>query len=138
MATLAELRTRINAWLADRWPLVINRQNAYYALNGRYWQGLISHDLIPAHTSIANGDSAANLLYSKPSDQLEDWIDVLPEIEGINIPCALVFDVYCSPQGGHGWQVTLYAFYDGTLYWRREAVGPEKALRDQNWSIWNG
>lgn len=133
MATLAQLRTRVDAWLADKWPTVVARQQNYFANRGQYWQGLRTHTLYPAHTNGADGDAVPDRLDAGPSDQFSTWRNVFPEWDGLPIPCALQIDTYDGPQG-KGWVATIFVRYNGVLYSRSQNVGPESG-RTQPWQV---
>lgn len=131
MATLAQLRTRVNTFLSNHWPTFVARQENYFQNRGRYWQGLLTHTIVPNHTNAAEGDSIADRLRINPTDQFEDWIAAFPEWDGVSIPAALKCDVYDGPRG-KGYCVTLYIYYNGTLYSRAQNVGPESE-RTYDW-----
>lgn len=133
MATLAQLRTRVDDWLAARWPTVLARQDAFFTNRGRYWQGLITHTVIPAHTTAVDADVVADRLAMHPTDQAQSWLDVLAELSGIVFPAALVMDVYDGPQG-KGYVATIFVRHNGTLYSRSQNVGPE-SFRTQAWAV---
>jgi hypothetical protein len=133
MATLAQVRTRVNAWLADRWPIVVARQENYRANRGRYWQGLLSHSIVPAHTNGADGDAVADRLTQNPSDQFDTWKNVFPEWDGAPLPAAIRCDTYSGPLGD-GYCVTIFIRFNGTLYSRSQNVGPE-SHRTHDWMI---
>lgn len=135
MATLTQLRTRVDAWLADKWPTMVARQENYRTNRGMYWQGLITHTVVPSHTNAADGDSIADQLSVHPHDQFADWISVFPEWDGLPIPCALEVSVYEGPTGV-GWWATLYVRYNGILYARSQNVGPQSNLT-QPWHVVN-
>ena len=122
MPTLNQARTRANDWLTARWPALVNRQEAFFLAHGRYWQGLITHLVPPNHTSDSYGDSIADRLAIKPSDEAENWIDAFPALEGVNFPAALQIDVYEAPEG-HGWVATIWVRFNGTIYSRSQNVG---------------
>jgi hypothetical protein len=124
MATLAQVRTRVDNWLEARWPTVQSRQEAYYAVHSKYWQGLRCMAAEPNHTTAQFNDAVSDLLNGKPTDQAETWLDFLAEISGVAIPAVFVMDTYQSP-GGHGYVAHVYAAHNGTLYHRAQNVGPE-------------
>ena len=132
MATLAQLRIRVDAWLADKWPTVVARQQNYFTNRGHYWQGLKTHTIDPAHTNGSDGDSAPDRLNSNPTDQFENWSNVFPEWDGVPIPCALQVDTYGVAQRNEdgsvtvlqGWVATIWIRYNGVLYSRSQNVGP--------------
>lgn len=131
MATLAEVRARIDDWLAARWAVVVTRQSAYFNGHGRYWQGLRTHTIPPRHTASVSDDISPDRMSVTPTDQLMSWRDVLPEFE-VSIPMALVMDVYESPEG-HGWLATVYVYYGGTLYCRIAGQGPLSPDLHRDW-----
>ena len=131
--TLAQARQKVDDWLADKWPIIAERQNNYFLNRGVYCQGLRTHTIIPAYTSGADGDSVADQLNANPTDQFSNWSNVFPEWEGVAIPCALKCDVYDSPEG-KGWVATVYVRYNGVVYKRSRNVGPE-SFRTKAWAI---
>lgn len=135
MATLAQVKTRVDDWLAARWPTVQARQTAYAAAhNGRYWQGLRCMAVEPNHTTAQFNDAVSDLLGGHPTDQAESWLDFLPEINGgTAIPAVFVMDAYQAPSG-HGYVAHVYARYNGTLYHRTQNVGP-LTERTQAWHV---
>ena len=132
-ATLAQVRTRVDDWLTARWQTVVNRQNNFFEQHGRYWQGLVTHADFPNHTSQDYGDTAADRLGIKPSDEVLTWAEAFPALEGINFPAALRIDNYESPEG-HGWVATIWVMHNGTIYTRAQNIGPE-TWRTHGWRI---
>ena len=135
MATITQLRNRVDAWLADKWPTVVARQQNYYANRGVYWQGLRTHTIVPAHTNAADGDSVADALDAMPDDAYSNWRNVFPEWDGVPIPCAVSIDVYGGPDG-EGWCATIWIRYNGVLYSRSQNVGPD-THRTEAWHVVN-
>jgi hypothetical protein len=135
MATLAQVRTRVDAFLTDKWPTVVARQQNFFINRGRYWQGLLTHTIYPAHTNGADGDSIPDRLNSNPTDQFENWSAVFPEWDGVAIPCALKCDPYDGPYG-KGYFVTILIRYNGVLYSRSQNVGPETRFQ-YGWRVEN-
>lgn len=131
--TLVQLRNRVDVWLTNRWPMVVSRQNAYLTNHGRYWQGLITHTSIPAHESTTSADSTGDKLTLRPTDQTETWLDIFPEWSSESLAAAVVMDVYSGPEG-QGWIATVFVKFNGTIYKRTKATGPE-TWRDSVWSI---
>lgn len=134
MATLAQVRDRVDDWLTARWPTVQARQTAYAAAhNGRYWQGLRCMVAEPNHTTAQFNDATPDRMSSKPTDQAESWMDFLSEINGVAIPAVFIMDAYQAP-AGHGYVAHVYARHNGTLYHRAQNVGPE-TFRTQAWHV---
>ena len=125
MLTLKEVRDKANEILAPIWRAIQDRQAAYYAAHGCYWQGFITHSAIPAD----GVDVAPDRLLLHPTDQRETWVDVGLELP--NIPFAIKVDVYKGPNiteefpTGEGYSATVYVRYQGTLYSRTAQHGPE-------------
>jgi hypothetical protein len=133
MPTLNQVRTKVDAWLADKWPTVVARQQNYFANRGQYWQGLRTHSAVPAFTNSQDGDAAADQLNAQPTDAFSNWSNVFPEWDGLPIPCALQIDVYDGLEG-KGWVATVWVRYNGVLYTRSQNVGPE-SWRSQAWTV---
>jgi hypothetical protein len=125
MPTLNEVRDTVNSWLAARWPLLVERQEAYFTIHARYFQGLWTHSVVPDD----GAEIAPDQRTSKPGDQQARWADFfsLPDV----LPCALRIDVYEGDQG-HGWTATVRVRVAGTIYQRIAHVGPQ-TWRVQNW-----
>jgi hypothetical protein len=122
--TLAEVRTKVDNWLAPRWQVVQDRQAAYFAANGRYWQGLRTHTFDLEYTSTVDAEAQADALDSAPTDQIENWLAVFPEFGVTPIPAVLIVDVYDGPLG-HGYVAQLWVKFNGNIYTRSAQVGPE-------------
>lgn len=136
--TLVQLRNRVDTFLTNKVGGangLIARQNAYFAANGKYWQGLVTHSAIPTHDSATVGDTSANRLTFKPTDQSETWGDFLPEWNAETFAAAVVIDVYDGP-GGKGWIVIVFVRYSGTIYQRCKSFGPDTSF-DFAWRIWD-
>ena len=133
MPTLANVRTRVDNWLTARWPVVQTRQAVYFAAHGRYWQGLRTATVEPKHLTTAYADAKQDLLATKPTDQLESWLDMLAEIDNLAIPAVLIMDVYNGPLR-HGYVATVITRYKGVVYSRSQNVGGE-AWRTVDWHV---
>jgi streptogramin lyase len=133
MATLNQVRTKVDDWLALKWPTVKSRQQTYFDNHGRYWQGLITHSSVPVFTTNSDGDAIPDDLSFKPTDGLLSWEDIFPDWEGALLPCAIKIDVYDGPQG-MGYVGVVFVRYNGTVYSRSQNVGPESS-RTKAWHI---
>ena len=133
MATIAQLRTRVDDFIANRLPLIVARQENFRTNRGRYWQGLLTHTVVPAHTNSADGDSIADGLVQTPTDSLDNWAAVFPEWTADSIPCALRVDIYDGPSG-KGWVLFIFVRFNGQLYRRGLNVGPESS-RSHGWTV---
>lgn len=126
MPTLGQIRTKVDNWLAARWPTIVARQQNYFSNTGNYWQGLRTHTVCPSHTNGADdGDTEADRLNDQPDDQGEfgAWANVFPEWVSELLPACVWIDVYDSPQG-KGWVANIEVTYGGVKYARSQNVGP--------------
>jgi len=98
------LTAKADAWLLARWPALVAAQNAYYANNGRYWQGLYTHANTIDHDEETDRDAKPTRASAKPTDQRDgpDWARFLSGIDNLNMPCRLRVDVYENTDGW-GW-----------------------------------
>ena len=135
MPTLANVRTRVDNWLADKWPTIVARQDNFYTNRGRYWQGVMTHTQgnIPRHLSASYNPTVPDQLDFNTTDNFDNWRAVFPEWDGVPIDAAVKCDVYEGPQG-KGWCATPYVYFNGTLYSRSQNVGPESE-RTQAWHV---
>lgn len=130
--SLATLRNRINAFLADRWPALVARQDAYYATHGRYWQGKWTHNAA-VDNSDESSDAVPDALDDSPTDQRVSWRDRFGgALDAIPFPARLKIDVYESPRG-HGWVATVQVLHRRTIYERSQGVGPDAATYTRDW-----
>lgn len=105
---------------------VADREAAYLAINGRYFQGIRTHSPVPA-----DGSEGAPDRSRKPTDQAEDWNAagfVLPAA----MPASLAIHVYDGPQG-KGYTAILEVLVAGKRWRRVESFGPEAAHRTRSW-----
>ena len=117
MATLQEIRDAVDAKLAGLWSAIQNKQDAYFLANGRYWQGLRTHTIVPTE----GNETLPSVGTTVPADQPDPWPVA---IRNQTLPMALQIDVYDSPQG-KGYQATVLVKVLGQLYRRVAQVGPE-------------
>jgi hypothetical protein len=134
MPTLNQIRTAIDNFVDNRWPTIVARQENYRTNQGRYWQGLKTHLVAPAHTSSTDGSKVGDLLDQSPDDQGEfsTWLNVFPEWLSDLLPALIKVDVYDGPQG-QGWTLTVEATHNGNLWRRVVNVGPE-SYRAKAWT----
>jgi len=105
-----------------------DRQEVYFTAKGRYFQGIITHVILP------KGDLDEETppdRTRKPTDQAEDWNGagiVLPA----NMPMALVVDVYEGPRG-HGWSARVEVGHIGREYARQVGFGPVAEHYTNDW-----
>lgn len=135
--TLVQLRNRVDNWLTNKFTGangLIARQNAYFATNNKYWQGLITHSSPPAHSSTNVADAPADKFTFHPTDQPATWTDFLPEWNGENFAAAAQIDVY-NGESGRGWIVRVFVRYGGTIYERCKSFGPDTSF-DFAWRVY--
>ena len=110
-------------------PDFITAQKDYYAMTGRYFQGLRSHrgDVPDADSG---GDYPSGWL-THPTDQQYRWSDFGLKLEKMEFE--IWIDVYDGPEGP-GW-VACVNVYTKKEYWQKcRNYGPE-ALRSHDWEL---
>jgi len=133
---LSDLRFRVDTWLTNHFSLLNSRQNTYKTAHGKFFQGFITHSVVPNQTDSTTNDVPANQLTLHPSDQTENWTDLIPELSSENMAGAIKIDVYKGPTG-FGWVVSVYVKYNGTIYRRVKAIGNEASSRDEAWRVFD-
>lgn len=114
-----------DANLLTRLPAAEQMQEAYFAANGRYWQGLWSQPKPPA-----DGEIAAPVLDTRPTDQLETRLDTgAAALFPADAKTRLAVDAYAGPLG-HGWVVLLEFEYAGVRHVKSISYGPEDRSHD--------
>lgn len=134
MPNLVQIRNAINSRLADLWTnQIVPRQAAYFAVHGRYWQGL-AFNALPANANNANPGIAETACdhTKKPSDQAHDW-SAAGVAAGSTWPAQLRVDVYSGPLG-HGYVCVARVRWNGSVYERSHNMGPE-TFRTQDWHL---
>lgn len=102
---------------------------AYYASNGRYWQGLDTHTIPPG----SDTPDMPNNVMSAPTDQPESWLIALPFISLVDqVGYSTRVDVYNGP-GGWGYVVTFSTIMDGVLYVQSVNRGPDAYKDTGGW-----
>ena len=128
MPTLAALKDAIEARLADLWTeQIVPRQARFYSNRGRYWQGVISTALVSLPDNVAGASpvlEVAPSLVGHPTDQPDSWLAAGIDL-GLTIPMALQIDAYRGVLGD-GYVGIAWARWDGKLYNRAKAFGPEQ------------
>ena len=122
-AELAYYDAQINVLI----PRLNNFQAQYYAVNGRYYQALVSHETAPDVPTVPDG------ITSSPTDQPEtlayfwETFAELPDSLGWSFR----IDTYYGPDG-NGYVITISTLVDGETWERAVNYGPE-AWRAAEW-----
>lgn len=116
--TLQQIKDQADAKLATLWTAVQNKEAAYFAANGRYWQGLKTHTVNPAdgNETLPNVGTATPYYQSDPYPLA---------IRNTALPMALEIHQYQCPDGTKGYQAFVYVTVLGETYTRSAQVGPE-------------
>lgn len=135
MATLNQIRTAVDDRLEALWPLLVARQDTYFTNKGRYFQGLITHLVVPNHLTGGADPSPAGAtnLAAKPADQVDtygnfglaSWTEIF----------AVAVHMYDGPLG-KGWWAECHVRVNGTHYIRARGQGPED--RNHGWKVYPG
>ena len=135
MPTLQEVRTKVDNWLTSHWPTVASRQATYFLAHAKYWQGLRTHVGEIEYTTASDGESVGDNLTSSPTDQSETWQDAFPVLSTLILPAVFVMDVY-ENNDGHGWVLTAYIRFNGTIYTRARNGEGTETDRTYNWRVY--
>jgi hypothetical protein len=136
MPTLVQVRNAADNALAPLWTAIQNRQDLFFAANGRYFQGLktTTFGALVNHLNDANPvtGSVVPVLTSHPSDQAETWNSISAGFPA-TLPCAIEVGIYRTPAQTDGYYARAWAKWDGKWYVRTVQVGPE-TQRAHNWA----
>jgi len=135
MPTLQEVRTKVDTWLTARWPTVVSRQDTYFIANGRYWQGLKTHVAHLEYDDNTDAESQGDNLDSSPTDQTKNWQDAFPILSTLTLPALFIVDVY-ENNDGHGWVLTAYVRFNGTIYARAQNGSGSETNRTYAWRVY--
>lgn len=125
MANLATVRDAVDAKLATLWTAIQNRQDTFFATNGRYWEGRRTHTVTPA-----DGTETLPDIGTSSNTGSTAWPTA---IRNTAMPMAIQIDAYMGPLGA-GYQATVWVTVNGTTYTRTAQVGPE-THRTQAWGL---
>lgn len=120
------LKTQVDGELDKLLVHFDTRQEAYFVLNDRYFQGIKTPATKPADGATKVTDSAL-----KPTDQDESWADagfVLPN----ELPMSMAVHTYDGPQG-KGYAIVLEVIEQNTTFSRIVATGLDGPRRTHNW-----
>lgn len=112
--------------LADLKAALAPIQADYFALKGRYWQGLQTPLAIPKDGGEATPEKAHH-----PTDQAETWEDIAVPFPSA-LPIAVEVHVYDGPSG-HGYILLGKVELAGKRWMRAINVGPE-TWRTREWT----
>lgn len=123
--TLPEIPTGIerksNDLLAAVKGSIDDKQVVYFAGNGKYWQGISTHVIIPADGLETSPDKTR-----KPSDQDDDWSD-------IDLPSSMHLSIECSTHDGPdgtGYTITGTIVIAGKTWKRHIGEGVHSTTKD--------
>lgn len=117
--SLASTQSDIDTAVATLLSNIDSAQATYFATYGTYWQGLISHDTIPADGSSVSADN----LDAVPSDQNVTWDTFMGVNKPGNIPAAVYCHVYRKPDGSQGYRKQVLFIYEANFYSRQTDSG---------------
>ena len=132
MATIAQIQAAIDAWMLSNQQKFVRRQDKYFPVNRRYFQGIMTPAVAPDDGAVIALDWD-----KKPTDQIESWRDVFVndadgnDVLPANGPVQIRMDSYHSPFG-HGWLIALQGTKDEVLWFRTWNFGPE-TWRETGW-----
>lgn len=106
-------------------PTIQTRQTTYKSLRGRYFQGLITHSVLPEDET----EAAPDRLDAKPAGQLESWNDVFTNFPA-TLPFAIEIHTYNDRKGNEGYIIVITLHINNRRWKRRHAFGgnPEQFI----------
>lgn len=132
MATLEAIQQAIDVWFESFIPYINSAQLIYHEQNGRYFQGLWIFTTTPQHNSLPLAGSTPNNVTTHPTDQMDSWIDILPQLATVKIPANMRITPYTSDVG-NGFDITIEFAYHEEIYQRVFSFGPQSAIREKSW-----
>jgi hypothetical protein len=110
MATLAEIRTKVDNWLADKWVnVIVPKEEAYFAKHGRYAQVLISPESLVA-------DGADGTFTKRPPSDEQFEADFTLTFD---TPIPAQIEIHTHDAGEqHGFTGHVWVEVNGELYHR--------------------
>lgn len=122
-ASLVQIRDKANAKLAEMWPVLVQKQNAYYAKHGKYFQLLITPETI-----VPNG-ADSDFSVRTPSD--EKFVRDVDFTWSQKIPFQIEVREWQSETWGDGWEATVWVSVNDTIYTRtRDYQNNDTGWRD--------
>lgn len=132
MATLQGVRAEANRMLYVLAKKVFAVQGGFLARERRYWQAAWTHPVPPA-----DGIPVQAEPLERPTDEPLSWAEM-----GFDVDVEMLFrvkiDVYQTAPDSNGYVIVAEAKYDGKLYQRSYAVGPDWQSRTHDWMEVNG
>lgn len=124
MAALQTVKDAVDAKLATLWTAIQNRQDTFFATNGRYWEGRRTHSITPA-----DGTETLPDIGTSSNTGSTAWPVA---IRNTALPMSIQVDAYDGP-AGKGYVATIVAAIAGKTWQRSAQVGPE-TWRQQGWA----
>jgi hypothetical protein len=123
MPTLNQVKNACNLVFDRTLSLLSARQSNYFVNRARYWQGLKTHSVTPSHTTSTWGRLDPDRLNANPTDEFDSWTAAVPDLDSVQLPCALTVDTYDGPMG-KGYILRAEFIYNNALYVRATNIGP--------------
>lgn len=112
MATLQEIRTKVDTFLADLWVnTIVPKQEAYFIKHGRYFGLRVTSETIPED----DVDVAGSVNVDPAEPHPEDYSFTLPSL----LPCVLSIHQH----GSAGFTATVVVKVLGKTYSRQKSYG---------------
>lgn len=132
MATLQQIRDKIDPILATMATAIDNRQAVYFANNGEYFQGKWTHSTEP----VDGADTTPDNLTDTPTNISVRWNQFLQGLElPSQLPMRIKSDVYKAPgKDGHGYVLTVQAkLLNGDVWERSRNMQGAETWRTEGW-----
>ncbi len=117
MPTPNQIRATVEARLRALLQDIVQRQQIYRAMNGRYWQGARTHAATPSDGTASAPDPARKV------GDFEDWQTFGAQLPA-TVECAFQVDTYSGPSGD-GYTVTVFVEVSSDVWTRTATIGPD-------------
>ncbi len=121
--SLASTQSDIDTAVATLISNINSAQATYFAANGVYWQGLISHNTVPADGNSVSADN----LSATPADQAVTWDTFMGANKPGSLPAAVYVHVYKKPDGSQGYRIQKMFIYSAAFYSQISDSGNDSA-----------
>lgn len=130
MATLVQIRDKVDPILADLATKIDNRQQVYFANNGQYWQGKWTS----LNPPVDGADTTPDNLTDTPTNITTRWNQLLAGADlPSQLPMRLRCDVYENVVGWGYWLTVQVKLLNGDVWQRSRNMRGDETQNTQAW-----
>lgn len=130
LITLQSVYINANAEIISKDPET-NKDIIYTFKRKQYWQGILTHDIIPSNGVRLSPDKTKREVKGRETGGTKNWLEI-----GIDIPDTMLFaasvDVYELPSGDNGWVLNGVVIEDDIKYIKSMNFGNDTS-RENDW-----